>query len=101
MPVTLTKAQIISDIQTENGYSLRKSTDIVETLLEIIKTNLASGEDVLISGFGKFNVKKKKERRGRNPATNEDLMLEPRRVVTFKCSGKLKDRINDSGGEKL
>ena len=101
MPRTLTKADIISVVQTENGYTLKKSSDFVETLLEIIKSTLASGEDVLISGFGKFNVKNKKERRGRNPATNEDLMLEPRRVVTFKCSGKLRDRINDSGGEKL
>ena len=57
-------------------------------------TFLASGDDVLISGFGKFRVKDKKERRGRNPATNDSLILEPRRVVTFKCSGKLRDRIN-------
>ena len=56
--------------------------------------NLASGDDVLISGFGKFKVREKTERKGRNPATGEDMMLEPRRVVTFKCSGKLRDRIN-------
>ena len=91
---TPTKADIISAIQTENGYSLKKSTDIVETLLEIIKRTLESGEDVLISGFGKFNVKNKKERRGRNPATDEDLILPARRVVTFKCSGKLRYKVN-------
>ena len=57
---------------------------------------IAAGEDVLISGFGKFCVKKKRERRGRNPATGEDMMLEARRVVTFKCSGQLRDKINKS-----
>ncbi len=67
---------------------------MVQTLLHIIKSTFASGEDVMISGFGKFNVKDKGERRGRNPATNEDLILEPRRVVTFTCSGRLRDRMN-------
>ena len=94
MPGTLTKADIISAIQTENGYSLQKSADTVETLLEIIKRTMETGEDVLVSGFGKFQVKTKKERRGRNPATNEDLILPPRKVVTFKCSGKLRDKVN-------
>ena len=94
MPSTLTKADIISSIQTKNGYSREKSTEIVETLLEIIKHALESREDVLISGFGKFQVKDKKERIGRNPATGEDKILPARRVVTFKCSGRLRDRIN-------
>ena len=91
---TLTKADLTSAIQTENSYSLKKSSDIVETLLEIIKRTLESAENVMISGFGKFRVKNKKERRGRNPDTGEDLMLEPRNVVTFKCSGRLRERIN-------
>ena len=65
-----------------------------ETLLELMKSSLASGEDVLISGFGKFCVKQKEERKGRNPATGEDLILESRKVVTFKCSGKLRERVN-------
>ena len=86
MPGTLTKADIIASVQTENGYSLKKSTEIVETLLEILKHTLESGEDVLISGFYKFKVKEKGERRGRNPATNEDLILPWRKMVTFKCS---------------
>jgi len=59
-----------------------------------MKRSLESGEDVMISGFGKFCVKEKKERRGRNPSTGEDMVLEPRKVVTFKCSGNLRDRIN-------
>jgi integration host factor subunit alpha len=68
--------------------------DLVETLIEIIKRSLEKGEDVLISGFGKFCVKNKKERRGRNPATGNDLTLRGRRVITFKCSGKLRNKIN-------
>jgi nucleoid DNA-binding protein len=59
-----------------------------------LKSRLSSGEDVLISGFGKFCVKEKRERRGRNPVTGEDMMLAPRRVVTFKCSRQLRDEIN-------
>ena len=94
MPHNLTKADLIEAIQRENGYSRNQATDITEHLLEIIKRSLESGEDVMISGFGKFQVKNKKERRGRNPSTNEDLILPPRKVVTFKCSGKLRYQIN-------
>jgi integration host factor subunit alpha len=92
--MTLTKAQIVEAIARQNGFPKNQSTRIVETLLEIIKSRLASAEDVMISGFGKFCVKDKKERKGRNPATGEDMMLRPRGVVTFRCSGKLRDRIN-------
>jgi integration host factor subunit alpha len=92
--MTLTKIQIVESIQNQTGFPKNKSTEIVETLLEIIKRTLASGDNVLVSGFGKFSVMEKKERKGRNPATGEDMMLEPRKVVTFKCSGKLRNRIN-------
>jgi len=92
--MTLTKAQIIEAISIKNGLSKKQSTETVETLLGVMKSTLASGEDVLISGFGKFKVKQKKERKGRNPATGEDLMLAPRKVVTFKSSGKLRKRIS-------
>ncbi len=95
MPGTLTKADIINIIQRENGHSRIKATELVETLLEIIKTTLESGEDILVSGFGKFCVQSKKERRGRNPATGVDMMLPPRKIVTFKCSGKLRKAINE------
>lgn len=93
--MTLTKIQIVESIQNQTGFPKNRSLEIVETLLEIIKSTLASGEDVLISGFGKFCVKGKNERKGRNPATGEDLMLKPRKVVTFKCSGKLRARVNE------
>ena len=92
--MTLTKIQIAESIHNQIGLPKNKSTEIVETFLEILKSTLASGEDVLISNFGRFCVKEKAERKGRNPATWDDLMLEPRKVVTFKCSGKLRDRVN-------
>ena len=92
--MTLTKAHIIDAISEANGFPQNKATETVETLLEIIKSTLASGEDVLISGFGKFCVKQKAERKGRNPATGEDMMLAPKKVVTFKYSGKLKEKVN-------
>lgn len=93
---TFTKEDLVGAITSENGYPRNKAFALVETLLELIKSKLASGEDVLVSGFGKFCVKEKHERRGRNPATGDDMMLEARRVVTFKCSGKLRDKVNES-----
>ena len=92
--MALTKTQIVQEVMKRNGFTREKSTETVEALLELIKRSLESGEDVLISGFGKFSVKEKKERKGRNPATGESMMLPARKVVTFKCSGKLRDRIN-------
>ena len=92
--MTLTKAQIIEKISNEDGFTKKKSIEIVETLIDIIKSTLESGDDVLISGFGKFCVKDKDSRRGRNPATGEDMMLSARKVVTFKCSASLRDEIN-------
>ena len=92
--MTLTKAHVVETVQNQTGFPKHRSLEIVETLLEIIKNTLASSEDVLISGFGKFCVNEKKERKGRNPSTGEDMMLAPRKVVTFKCSGKLRDRVN-------
>lgn len=90
----LTKAKMIEEIRNRNGFSKKQSTEAVETLLGIMKKALASGEDVLITGFGKFCVKDKKQRKGRNPATGDDMMLAPRRVVTFRCSGILRDWVN-------
>ena len=92
--MSLTKAQIVENIQNETGLTKIKATETVETLLEIIKSSLADGENVLVSGFGKFCVKAKQKRKGRNPATGEEMMLDERQVVTFKCSGKLREKIN-------
>ena len=90
---TLTKAHIIAVVAEKNGFTRKKSIETVEKLLELIKLSLASGDDVLISGFGKFCVKKKKKRCGRNPATGKDMMMRLRKVVTFKWSGKLREKI--------
>lgn len=92
--MTLTKDQIANSVHTQLSLPKNRSFDLVESVLEIIKSTLESGEDVLISGFGKFCVNEKKERRGRNPATGEELMLEAKRVVTFRCSVGLKEKVN-------
>ena len=91
--MALTKNDIVTNVH-ELGFTKKKSVEIIETLLEIMKSTLEDNEDLLISGFGKFCVKQKKQRRGRNPATGADLILKERKVVTFKCSGKLRDKIN-------
>jgi integration host factor subunit alpha len=92
--MTLTKAENIESVHQQFGFPQKKSTELVEQLIETIKSTLASGDDVLVSGFGKFCVNKKKERRGRNPAPGDSMMLRPRRVITFKVSGKLRSKIN-------
>jgi integration host factor subunit alpha len=91
--MALTKSDIVASVHNL-GLTKKKSVEVIESLLEIIKRSLESSEDVLISGFGKFCVKNKAKRKGRNPATGEDLMLRDRRVVTFKCSGKLRHKID-------
>lgn len=94
--MALTKADLIERIRSNNDLTHKQSTDIVEATIDIIKNTLESGDDVLISGFGKLCVKQKAERKGRNPSTGDDQILPARRVVTFKCSGKLRERINGS-----
>jgi integration host factor subunit alpha len=93
-PMTITKANLIDSIYNNLDLQKQESRIIVESLLEIIKRTLESGEDVLISGFGKFCVKDKKERKGRNPQSGNSLMLDARRVVTFKCSRTLRENLN-------
>ena len=94
--MALTKANLIDSVSSQSGFTKKQSTDIVETIIGSMKDALSTGEDVLISGFGKFCVRRKAERKGRNPDTGDDLILPARRVVTFKCSGKLRNRINGS-----
>ncbi len=93
--MSLTKPHIVTQVSETNGFSKRRSFEIVEVLLEIVKSALASGDDVLISGFGKFCVKEKTPRLGRNPATGSRMVLGPRKVVTFKCSGNLRNMLNE------
>lgn len=92
--MVLTRNSLIAKIVEEMEFTKKDATDSMEQLIEIIKSTLASGEDVLFSGFGKFCVKKKGQRRGRNPSTGDDMMLDARKMITFKCSGRLRDRVN-------
>jgi integration host factor subunit alpha len=92
--MTLTKADIARAVSQKTNHTLAQSANLVDTLFEIIKQTLASGEDVLISGFGKWSVRAKRERRGRNPRTGEALTLAPRKVVTFKCPSVFKKKLN-------
>ena len=92
--MTLTKAQIVDSLHEQLGFSRKECVNLIENLLEIIKGTLENGEDVLIIGFGKFCIKHKNSRRGRNPATGDDMVLDKRRVVTFRCSNVLRNKVN-------
>ena len=95
--MTLTKDDLIQTIFNQSDFSKHKAREVIETVFELMKKTLESGEDVLISRFGKLIVKQKGARRGRNPATGQDLPLDARTVVKFSCSGVLRDRINGKG----
>lgn len=92
--MTITKSQVVELVIERIGFTKNKSVDVVEQLLEIIKKSLESGDDVLISNFGKFHVADKGKRKGRNPATGQAITLPARRVITFKASQNLRDKIN-------
>jgi integration host factor subunit alpha len=92
--MALTKAGMVSMISEVAGIDKKLSEQSVEKIIGIIKSTLESGEDVMMTGFGKFCLNQKSKRKGRNPATGEDLMISPRKTVTFKCSGKLKQQMN-------
>ena len=92
--MNVNKAHLINHLHRNHDLSREESSTTIEALLEIIKHTLESGEDVLISRFGKFIVKEKTSRRGRNPYTGNDLFLDARRIVTFKCSKNLREKIN-------
>jgi integration host factor subunit alpha len=94
--MALTKDDLVKAIADANGFPLNQSKELVEILLELIKAKLTAGEGVLISGFGKFCVKEKRERRGRNPATGESMQLAPRKVVTFRWSAQVRSKVNGS-----
>ena len=96
-PTTVTKADLIQQVFNQHeGLTKTQAADSVETFLRISKNSLINGSDLLLSGFGKFNVKDKRARKGRNPQTGEDLILDARRVVTFNPSGILRDKVNGS-----
>jgi len=90
----MTKADIIEAIYNEVGFSKRESADIVETTFDIIKETLENGDNIKLSGFGSFNIRDKKARRGRNPQTGEEITIAPRRILTFKSSNVFRDQLN-------
>jgi integration host factor subunit alpha len=92
---TLTKARIADAVAESIGFDRTQSIQLIDRLLDIIKDRLIAGEDLLISGFGKFEVRDKKARLGRNPATGEPMTLPDHRVIVFRCSTKMRERIND------
>lgn len=92
--MALTKANLIHRVYQQNGLSKTQASEAVESFLAIVKRSLQEGEDLLLSGFGKFKVKQKKARRGRNPQTGDELIITPRKVVTFNSSKFLRNRIN-------
>ena len=95
--MTITKDRLVKSVQESAELPKNLSNGVVESLFETMKKTLENGEDVLISSFGKFSVKDKNERRGRNPKTGESMMLGPRRVVKFTCSQVLRDKVNGKG----
>ena len=94
--MALTKQSIVESVAEKLDLAPPQAKDIIEELLEIMKSTLASEKDIMISGFGKFQVQKKSPRKGRNPATGKEMILDGRQIVVFKCSGKLRDKINES-----
>ena len=94
--MTFTKADLINQVHaTHPELTKVQAREAVEAILRAIKSSLGNGEDVLLSGFGKFIVNDKSSRKGRNPQTGESLMLDARRVITFKPSGKLREKVNE------
>lgn len=90
----MTKADIVERVSERIGVTKKESQDLVESVLSLLKNTLEAGEDVKISGFGKFEVKQKKNRRGRNPQTGETITIEARQILSFKPSMLLKAAIN-------
>jgi integration host factor subunit alpha len=93
--MSLTKDKLANRLQNQLGLNRIESLELLGRLLDIMKDTLTQGEDLVISGFGKFSVRQKKARRGRNPQTKESLVLSARKVLVFKASGVLRERINN------
>ncbi len=94
--MTLTKTDIIYNISEKTGLDKKPASDGLETFIEIIKSNLSKGEDVSFSGFGKFSVREKRARRGRNPKTGKEMIIAPRRVIKFDLSNVLREKLDGS-----
>jgi integration host factor subunit alpha len=94
--MALTKEKMTVLLQDQLGLNKQESRQLLDRLFKIMKNTLSEGEDLLISGFGKFSIRQKNARRGRNPQTKENLILPARKVLVFKTSGVLRQRLNKS-----
>jgi integration host factor subunit alpha len=90
----LGRAAIIRSVAEELEVQNTQAAELVETVIELVKSTLAAGEDVLITGFGKFSVKSKRARNAHNPVTGDSMVISPRKIVTFYWSGKLRKKLN-------
>lgn len=99
--MTLTKGHIVDALFAKNIFTKAHSAEIIETLFELMKQSLQNGEDILLSGFGKFSVREKYQRRGRNPHTGDPIELPPRKIVTFRCSGVLRSAMNGKAKQEV
>jgi len=96
----MNKKTIVEAIHAKVGFSKRETAAIVDTAFELVKAALAKGEPITISAFGKFSIRERKARKARNPQTGETVTLPERRVVTFKVSRVLKERVNAAHRER-
>jgi integration host factor subunit alpha len=90
----MTKADLVERIQANTGFTKKESADMLESVFSIMKNTLEAGEKIKIAGFGNFEVKQKKDRRGRNPQTGESITIEARRILSFKPSMLLRQKLN-------
>jgi len=93
----MTKADIVEALMAQQGQPRQMAVELVEQVLDLVKDALVDGEEIKIAGFGKFEVKEKSDRRGRNPQTGEEITIEARRIVTWRPSTILKNRLNQVG----
>ncbi|MBF0526033.1 MAG: integration host factor subunit alpha [Deltaproteobacteria bacterium] len=93
--MTLTKLDLVTKLTRQHDWSTTDATRVIESLLELLKSTLARGEDILISGFGRFSVRQKRERKGRNPSTGKEIIVSRLKVVTFSYSWKLREKLNN------
>jgi integration host factor subunit alpha len=96
--VTLTKADLVRQVYENIGFSKKEASELVESVLEIMKSSLENGEKVKVSGFGSFLVREKEPRRGRNPQTDQSIIISGRKVLVFKASPVLKNSLQENLG---
>ena len=98
--MTMTKAEMVKIICEKMGFALKESTEMVDHVFDILKETLESGEKVKISGFGNFNIRAKRPRKGRNPQTGEEMVITGRKVVTFRPSAVVRKALNKAGEQQ-